>query len=247
MAVQIINDDVADAAIVNGVSLPVNTGLVGYFEHWGGSLTQARTNLVDGTLAAVVGSPVAASDGLTTNSNVNFLRTALPETDAFTYFSIANIQGTPDLTNAGSFALIGNFRSGGGGTQFYVRGPASGSAPAGRITSLAYVGALAAVTHDLALADVTGWRMRAVRFTPGVGLTTFALTSGGKTTSANVNSRTRNTLDNLAIGGGHQSSVTGTCKHGLTVIFNTALTDAQIETDVATALREIAAAAGITV
>ncbi|MBX9594894.1 MAG: hypothetical protein K2X46_11045 [Roseomonas sp.] len=247
MAVQIINDDVADAAIVNGVSLPVNAGLVGYFEHWGGSLTQARTNLVDGSLAAIVGSPVAASDGVTMTTNTHFLQTALPETDAYTIFSIANIGATPDGTSAGAFGLIGNFRSGSGGTQFYVRGPASGSAPAGRITSLAYVGASVAVTHDLALADVTGWRMRAVRFTPGSGLTTFALTSGGKVTTSNVNSRTKNALDNIAIGGRHQSTVAGVCKHGLSVIYATALTDAQIETDMATALREIAAAAGITV
>lgn len=246
MAVQIINDDVADASIVNGVSLPVNAGLVGYFEHWGGNLTQARTNLVDGSLAALVGTPVAASDGLTTTTNVNFLLTALPETAAFTFFSIANIQGTPDLTNAGSFGLIGNFRSGVGGTQFYVRGPASGSAPAGRITSLAYANG-AAITHDLALADVTGWKMRAVRWTPGGGLTTFALTSGGKVTTTNANTRSLNALDPLAIGGRHQSSVTGICKQGLSVIYNTPLTDAQIETDMATALREIAAAAGITV
>jgi hypothetical protein len=241
------SDAVIDSAVSYGIMPPLIDGLVGYFEHFGGDLTRARTNLVDGTLATVVGAVTVAADGIITTSNSAYLQTAMPETAQYTRYSIAQIIGSPDGTSAGTFALSGNFVSGQGGSNMTVRAPSSGAnPPAGRVMGTSYTSTAVAV--EVAVADVTGWHLRAHRFRTGTGagMSAFDVTAGVKNTTLNAAARVPYAGANTRIGGG-AATMSGQVKHFLTAEYNVAHTDAEVEATMAAFLRVVAASQGITV
>lgn len=229
MGVKIISNSPAPWNVP--VSVPVTRGLEGWFTFDTDSSRFAINRVKGKPKAQVIGTPVAYPTHGRFKGMTNYLRTAIPETDEFTFLVVGKAVVAP-TGNVDGVALVASYLGDPvapgitgypAGANLFLRSAAGGTAAAARSD-----GAGGSVPDMVGIPNgsPTSWRILVARAKSGEGTKFFDLTNntvgiGTDTRQRILNNRT------LQIGSAYKD-FNGESDISSVAIFSKALTDAEI-------------------
>lgn len=210
---------------------PVTRGLEGWFT-FDTDVNRFSLNRASGKPnAQVIGAPVAYATHGRFKGMSNYLRTAIPETDEFTFIVVGKAVVAP-TGNADGVALVASYLGDPvapgisgfpAGANLFLRGAAGGTAAAARSDG---AGASVPDMVGLSAGSPTSWRILASRGKTGEGTKAFDLTNSTSATGSDIRQRVLNNRL-LQIGSAYKDFV-GESDISAVAIFSKSLTDAEV-------------------